>query len=132
MSEQQEPTPPEPTPETTGETAAPPELPSKDARNMAMLAHLLGIFTSFIGPLIIWLIKKDEDRFVDNQGKEALNFQITLAIVYVVCTVTSCLVIPVFIMMAAGIAALVLALIAAVKASRGEAYRYPVALRLVK
>ena len=53
---------------------------SKDARMWAMLCHLLGLFTCFIGPLIIWLIKKDEDPFIDDQGKEALNFQITVAI----------------------------------------------------
>ncbi len=55
---------------------------SKDARMWAMLCHLLGFFTCFIGPLIIWLIKKDEDPFIDNQGKEALNFQITVAIAW--------------------------------------------------
>ena len=106
--------------------------PSKDARTMAMLAHLLGILTWFVGPLIIWLIKKDEDAFIDDQGKEALNFQITVGIIYVICTATSCFVIPIFIMMGVGIAALVLAILAAVKTNDGVAYRYPFALRLIK
>ncbi len=108
------------------------EKPSKEARTMAMLAHLLGIFTWFIGPLLIWLLKKDEDAFIDDQGKEALNFQITVGIIYVICVATSCFVIPVFIMMGVGVVALVLAILAAVKANDGEAYRYPFALRLIK
>ncbi|MGC9455365.1 MAG: DUF4870 domain-containing protein [Phycisphaerae bacterium] len=55
-----------------------------EARTMGMLAHLLGIFTGFLGPLIIWLIKKDEQPFVDDQGKEALNWQLTLLIGYII------------------------------------------------
>ena len=51
---------------------------SKDARNMALLCHLLAIFTGFLGPLILWLLKKDDDSFIDEHGKEALNFQIAL------------------------------------------------------
>jgi len=106
--------------------------PSKEACTMAMLAHLLGIFTWFVGPLIIWLIKKDEDAFINDQGKEALNFQITVGIIYVICGATSCFVIPIFIMMGVGIAALVLAIMAAVKANDGVTYRYPFTLRLIK
>jgi uncharacterized Tic20 family protein len=49
-----------------------------------MLCHLLGFFTSFVGPLVIWLIKKDTMSYVDYHGKEALNFQITLAIAFFV------------------------------------------------
>src|SRR5687767_6174019 len=54
--------------------------PTPDDKTMATLAHVLGIFTSFVGPLIIWMIKKDTSPFVDDQGKEALNFQLTLLI----------------------------------------------------
>ena len=49
-------------------------MPSPESRTMAMLAHLLGALTGFLGPLIIWLVKRDTDAFVDDQGKEALNF----------------------------------------------------------
>ncbi len=55
---------------------------SKDARSMAMLSHLLGFFTSVLVPLIIWIIKKEEDAFIENQSKEALNFQISIIIGY--------------------------------------------------
>ena len=57
--------------------------PSIDDRNLAMLAHLLGIVSGFVGALIIWLIKKDQSAYVDEQGKEALNFQITMLIAFV-------------------------------------------------
>jgi uncharacterized Tic20 family protein len=106
--------------------------PSKEARTMAMLAHLLGIVTGFLGPLIIWLIKKDEEPFVDAQGKEALNFQITLTIVYIVCGATSCFIIPVFVALAAWVAALILAIMAGMKANEGISYQYPMTLRLIK
>jgi uncharacterized Tic20 family protein len=62
---------------------------SNDVKNMGVLCHLLGLFTCFVGPLVIWLLKKDEMPFVDHHGKEALNFQITLAIVYVIGGITS-------------------------------------------
>src|ERR1043165_9293283 len=65
--------------------------PDKDAVTMGMLCHLLGIFTWFLGPLIIWLIKKDQHPFVDDQGKESLNFQITTAIACVVCIAGLCI-----------------------------------------
>ena len=99
---------------------------------MAMLAHLLGIFTFFVGALIIWLIKKDDDPFIDDQGKEALNFQITVGIIYVIGVVAWCLVIPPLIASATWIAAIVFSIIAAIKASEGKSYRYPFTLRLIK
>jgi uncharacterized Tic20 family protein len=105
---------------------------SKDARMWAMLCHLLGLFTCFIGPLIIWLIKKDEDPFVDNQGKEALNFQITVAIAGIVSGLLAVVCIGVFLGIAVSIADLVFAIVASVKANSGEAYRYPVSIRFIK
>jgi uncharacterized Tic20 family protein len=99
---------------------------------MAMLAHLLGILIGFLGPLIIWLIKKDQSPFVDDQGKEALNFQITLIIGYVIGGATSVICIGFVILPAVWIAGLILAIMGAMAASKGEAYRYPLTLRLVK
>lgn len=107
---------------------------SKDARTMALLAHILGIFTSFIVPLIIWLIKKDDDAFIADQAKEALNFHITVIIAYfavifisVVTMGIGALLFPVL-----GIGVLVLGIIAGLKANDGIAYRYPCTLRLIK
>ena len=105
---------------------------SQDSRNMALLCHLLGFFTAFIGPLIIWMIKKETDKFVDAQGKEALNFQITLIIGYIISglLITVCI---------GGILALIIAVLdivfvimACVAVSKGQAYRYPVCIRFIK
>jgi uncharacterized Tic20 family protein len=124
--------------------------PSADERQWAMFAHLSallgGLLTSgwagsiglFIGPLVIWLMKKDTMPFVNDQGKEALNFAITVSLVCVVLLmltimsfgIGALLTIPLF--MIVWIAALVFIIIAAVKAHEGTAYRYPVSLRLVK
>jgi len=105
---------------------------SKDARMWGMLCHLLGLFTCFIGPLIIWLIKKDEDPFIDNQGKEALNFQITVAIAGIVSAVLAAICIGFILGIAVSIADLVFSIIASIKANGGEKYRYPVSIRFIK
>ncbi len=105
---------------------------SKDARMWAMLCHLLGLFTCFIGPLIIWLIKKDEDPFIDNQGKEALNFQITIAIASIVSALLAAICVGVFLGIAVWILDLIFCIVASVKANSGEAYRYPVSIRFIK
>ncbi|EED39645.1 conserved hypothetical protein [Stenotrophomonas sp. SKA14] len=101
---------------------------------MALAAHLLGIFTWFIGPLIIWLINKDDasKAFVTDQAKEALNFQITITIAMLICIVLTIVIIGGILAPIVGILNLVFCIIAAVKANNGEAYRYPFALRLVK
>lgn len=105
-----------------------------DQRTMALAAHLLGIFTGFIGALIIWLINKDDagKAFVTDQAKEALNFQITVAIAMVICMILTIVVIGAILMPIVGLVSLVFCIIAAVKANNGETYRYPFALRLIK
>ncbi|KAG0919172.1 hypothetical protein G6F32_016302 [Rhizopus arrhizus] len=101
---------------------------------MALAAHLLGIFAWFIGPLIIWLISKDDagKAFVTDQAKEALNFQITITIAMLICIVLTIVIIGGILAPIVGILTLVFCIIAAVKANNGEAYRYPFALRLIK
>lgn len=119
---------------------APPPPPSSvgpvpnDQRTMALVAHLLGIFTGFIGALIIWLINKDDTSkpFVVDQSKEALNFQITIAIAYIVSSILVVVLIGTLMLAAVWVANLVLCILAAVKANNGEAYRYPFTLRLIK
>ena len=105
---------------------------SQDSKNMAMLCHLLGLFTNFVGPLILWLIKKDEDKFVDSQGKEALNFQITVIIAGIASGILSFVCIGFLLAIAVSICDLVFCILACVATSKGENYRYPVSLRLVK
>jgi uncharacterized protein len=108
------------------------QTPSSDDRNLAMLAHLLGIVSGFIGALIIWLIKKDQSAFIDEQGKEALNFQITMLIAFVVAGMLMVILIGALLMPLLLVANLVFCILAAVAVSKGEHYRYPFALRLLK
>lgn len=108
------------------------QTPSNDDRNMAMLAHLLGIVSGFVGALIIWLIKKDQSPFIDEQGKEALNFQITVMIGFAVAMVLMVIVIGAFLIPVLLIGNLVFCILAAVAVSKGEHYKYPFAIRLLK
>ena len=112
---------------------ATPDAPA-DQRTMALAAHLLGIFTWFIGPLIIWLINKDDasKAFVTDQAKEALNFQITVTIAMVISIILMVVIIGGILAPIVGLVNLVFCIIAAVKANNGEAYRYPFTLRLIK
>jgi uncharacterized Tic20 family protein len=113
-----------------GPYAGPP--PTSDDRTMAMLAHLLGILTAFIGPLIIWLMKKEQSPFVDDQGKEALNFQLTLLIGWVASVALSAVCIGFLLMPAVFICAIIFGILASVAANKGEAYRYPINIRFIK
>ena len=103
---------------------------SPDARNMAMLAHLLGLI-GFLGPLLIWLLKKDDDQFIDDQGKEALNFQLTLLIGYLIGGVLTLILIGILVVLALGIMHIVFAIMGALKAKEGIAYRYPICIRFL-
>ncbi|NQD80513.1 DUF4870 domain-containing protein [Pseudomonas seleniipraecipitans] len=112
--------------------------PSKEARQWAMICHFaaaLGFifpFGNLIGPLIVWQIKKDQDAFIDEQGKEALNFQLTACIAAIVCIILMLVLIGFVLMGLLCIGTLVLTIIAGIKAGEGRPYRYPFCLRLVK
>jgi len=118
-------------------TAVTGDVPTNE-RTMGMLCHLSAFagyivpFGNFIGPLIIWLMKKEEMPFVDDQGKESLNFQITVTIAMIVSAVLVLVVIGVFLMIGIGLASLIFMIIAAVKANSGEHYRYPLTIRFIK
>ena len=110
-------------------------------RTSGMLVHLLALLTGWIGVLIIWLIKKDQSRFVDFHGREALNFMISfflyalglMAVTMVVGVLTLGLgmfiIFPVFIVL--GITQFVLEIMACLAANRGEWYRYPMTIRFI-
>ncbi|MGF6397744.1 putative Tic20 family protein [Pseudomonas frederiksbergensis] len=96
---------------------------------------LLGIWLPFgtlIGPLILWQMKRESDPFIDAQGKEALNFQITVAIASAICFLLMVVIIGFFLFGLVAIGALVLTIIAGVKANEGFPYRYPFTWRLIK
>jgi uncharacterized Tic20 family protein len=113
--------------------------PTAEERQWAMFAHLsalIGLVTAgwacFLGPLIIWLVKKETMPFVDDQAKEALNFNITIMIAGAICWVLMFVLIGFLLVVALAIVWIVFTIIAAIKANEGVAYRYPFALRLIK
>jgi len=123
--------PPPPPPATPVEAGLPTEIKPED-RTMAMLCHLLGIVTWFLGSLIVWLIKKDQSKFVDEQGKEALNFQLTLFIGDIIAVLTCFVGIGFVIAPVIWVIRLVFCILAAMAVNRGEHYRYPFAIRLIQ
>lgn len=106
--------------------------PDPDSRTMGMLCHLLGIFTGFVGPLIIWLMKKDQSPFVDDQGKEALNWHFTIMIGFVAGFLTWCLFIGMFLVAGLAICNLIFSIFGTMKANQGIAYRYPWSIKFIK
>lgn len=128
---------PPPVPQAIFSYGADPMVTAEE-RSLAMLCHLLGIFTGFVGPLILWLVKKDSSTFVGHHGREALNFQLTLMIVFVALgSVTFVLMfvliglalIPVLIVLQ--VLAVVAEILAAVAAQNGQWHRYPFNIRMV-
>ena len=122
----------------TEPTPAPPAEVSNDARMWGMLCHLGALailvvpFGNVLGPLVFWLLKRNEYPFVDDQGKQALNFQIPLAICFAI-SIPLCLVLIGFALLAAVyVLGIVFAIIGAVTANRGERYRYPFAWRFIQ
>jgi len=112
---------------------------SKDDRMWALICHLAGFagltgipFGNILAPLIVWMIKKDQSSFVNDQGKEAINFQISLTIYAIIAAILIFILIGIPLLFALGIAWLVLMIIAAIKANEGITYRYPATLRFIK
>lgn len=102
-----------------------------DERGLATLVHVLGIFTGFLGPLIVYLVAKPEQAFTKHHAAEELNFQITLFIAYVVSVVAVLVLIGILMILVVWIGSIVLMIMASVAANRGEWYRYPINIRLV-
>lgn len=103
--------------------------PTNDEKTLALVAHLITFLSAFIGPLIIYLIKKDESKFVSHHAKESLNFQITMVIISVVLAIT---IVGLFLLWAVALVDVVFVIIATVRASEGKYYKYPFAIRLIK
>ncbi|MBD8527000.1 DUF4870 domain-containing protein [Pseudoxanthomonas sp. CAU 1598] len=99
--------------------------------HLSALVGFLIPLGSIIAPLIMWQVKKAESPFIDEQGKEALNFQITVLIAVIVCIILSFVLIGLLLLPIVGIGALVLTIIAGIKANEGVSYRYPMTLRLI-
>jgi len=120
-------------------TATPGAAPTENERTWGMLAHLsalaglvLPLAGIVIGPLVVWLARRDESEFVAGHAKEALNFNISVLLGALACMLLMLVFIGFLLGTALFIAWLVMTLIAAIKASEGQIYRYPFSLRLVK
>lgn len=100
--------------------------------HLAALAGIVIPLGNLLGPLIVWLVKKDTMPFVADQGREALNFNITVFIAAFVSGILTLVLIGFLLLIFVGIAWLVLTILAALAANKGEAYRYPFTLRLIK
>ena len=111
---------------------------SSDEKMWGMLAHLSAlsaILTGLgfiIGPLVVWLVKKDEMPFVDRHGKSSINFQISFAIYGFICFFLIFIGIGILLMPILGVAWLVLTIIASLKANNGEEYKYPFTIEFLK
>src|SRR5512139_3770636 len=97
---------------------------SANEKNIAVLTHLGGIFFSILPALIVWLLKKDDSAYIGEQSREALNFQISVLIAYVVAGMLVVLLIGFLLMWLVWLANVILCIVAAVKTSKGEEYRY--------
>jgi uncharacterized Tic20 family protein len=104
---------------------------SSDDKNIVVLTHLGGILFSFLPGLIVWLLKKDDSPYIAENAREALNFQITVVIGYFICWILIILLIGVALLPLLWIANIIFCIMAAVATSKGESYRYPLALRLI-
>ena len=104
-----------------------------ESRGWAAAAHLVPLIgLSFVAPLVIWLIKRDEDAFVEYHSREALNFQITLIIYFIASVLLMLVLIGFILIFVVGIFAFVVMIVAGVKAAGGEFFRYPLNIRFVK
>ena len=115
--------------------AAPTGAPLSDAdqRLWATISHIGPIIVSFLAPLIIWLVFKGRGQFLEEQAKEALNFQITLAIAAIAVSIITAITLGIGgILYLAFLAALVFMIMGAIAANKGEAYRYPLNWRIIK
>ena len=119
------------------ETPPPPAAPASplsdsDARLYASLSSAGNIIFPLIAPLIVWLVFRERSAFVDAEAKKALNFGILAVIVYIVGAVLAIIIIGIFISLAMFIVAVIFGIQAAIKNNKGESYKYPFSLNLVK
>jgi uncharacterized Tic20 family protein len=111
---------------------------TKDDRMWGMLCHiggLIGVFFppgNIIIPLVIWLIKKDQSWFVDDQGKEAVNFQISLTLYSIISAILIIVLIGLVLLGVLWLFGVIFSIIAAIKANEGVQYRYPLTIRFIK
>ena len=105
--------------------------PSSDDKNIATVTHLGGTVFSFVPGLLVWILKKEDSAYLADQAKEALNFQITILIASFVAAILMWLLIGFILLPIVWLLNIVFCIVAAISTSKGEAYRYPLCLRLI-
>ena len=120
-----------PPPPQTPYAAVQPLSPS-DEKLWSTLTHVGGIFFGFLAPLVAYLVFKDRGAYVRHHTAQALNFQLTLLIAALVSALLMLLIIGFLLIAVVGIVGIVFPILAAVAANRGEWYRYPLAIPMVK
>jgi uncharacterized protein len=108
--------------------------PTSDDRLLGLLSHLLAIVpgVGILGPLVIYLIKRGQSSFVEENAKESLNFQITMILAFIISAILMVVWIGFILLVILGVAEVVLVIIATIRASENKIYRYPFNLRLIK
>jgi len=114
-----------------GQSIEPATPPSSDEKTMALIAHLLGIFTCIIGPLVIFLIKKDQSEFVRLSALQALYWQIGVFVAAIVLGVVTICIGGIGVSICS-IAALVYGIVAVIRTNEGKLYSYPLTGKFVK
>lgn len=121
------------------EQAASASIPDQEARKWGMICHLIALvgllgngIGFLLGPLAVWLIKREDDPFIDEQGKEALNFQITMFIALFVSALCVLILIGFVMLFICLVLMVVFPIIASLKANQGIHYRYPFAFRFLR
>jgi len=107
-------------------------MPSNDERMLATAIYVSSFFTTIIGPLVIWLLKKDESEYINYHGKEYFNFIISYGVYSIISVFLMFVLIGFITIWAVGVAAFVFTIIAAVKAYEGTEYRFPLVFRLIR
>lgn len=124
-----------------------PDASLRQAHTWGMLCHLSALlgfigfplggffvlpFGNLIGPLVVWLIKKNDHPFIDEQGRESLNFQISMTIYALLASILVLVLIGFFLLIGLAVCDVILVIVAAVKVSNGESFRYPATIRFLK
>ena len=133
------PDPTVPNPASPGPAYQPPPAQTQEqqSRLWGMLCHLVALaglvvpFGNVIGPLIVWLVKKDEFPFVNDQGKESLNFQISMTIYMFVAAASMLVLIGFILLPIVALVDVIFTIVAAIQANAGQPYRYPMTIRFI-
>ncbi|HIV74637.1 MAG TPA: DUF4870 domain-containing protein [Candidatus Pseudogracilibacillus intestinigallinarum] len=106
--------------------------PNNDERIFAMLIYLTSFFTTIIGPLLIWLLKRDDSKFVDFHGKNYLNFLISFVIYGIIAVILKILLIGFILLPIVGLLVIIFTIFGAIKAYQGEWYSIPFTIKFIR